>query len=92
MTIAERCRRARKAANLTQVQLSAAAGCDPSTISRIERGDITPSIALANRIAQACGVSFADIASPDDAIGNDEDEPHPASVSSFPPPTAEGSL
>lgn len=51
---------ARKSRGMTQVQLSQAVSCDPSTISRIERDEVIPSLKIAQAIAHKCGVSLPD--------------------------------
>lgn len=54
MGIADRFRDARKCAGFTQVGLAREITCDPSTISRIERGEVHPSGEVAANIARVC--------------------------------------
>jgi transcriptional regulator with XRE-family HTH domain len=49
-------RRLRQEAGLTQAQLASAADLADATVSRIERGRLTPSVALAQRLAKALAV------------------------------------
>lgn len=49
---------ARKNARLTQVELAERIGADKSYISRIERGETTPSVATFYRIVNALGLSI----------------------------------
>lgn len=51
-------RDARKNARLTQVELAERIGADKSYISRIERGETTPSVATFYRIVNALGLSI----------------------------------
>jgi transcriptional regulator with XRE-family HTH domain len=53
MTVASRIRTARLAAGLTQRQLAAETGLAVSTVSRIERGHVLPSLASLERMATA---------------------------------------
>lgn len=52
----------RKARNMTQRQVAAAAGCSPALISMLER-DVreAPSVYLAQRIARALGVPVEEV-------------------------------
>jgi DNA-binding XRE family transcriptional regulator len=54
MGIPDRFRAARKRAGFTQVGLANAVSCDPSTVSRIERGDVHPSGEISANIARVC--------------------------------------
>ena len=47
--------KARKESGITQKQLSEITGINQSNLSRIENGDINPSVATLNRIATALG-------------------------------------
>lgn len=49
-------RKARKAKDLTQAALAAAVGVHVTTISRIERGEVWTSRAVAQRIAAQLGI------------------------------------
>ena len=48
----------RKQAKMTQTALAAAAGIDQAEISRIERGEINPTITTVNRLLQPLGASL----------------------------------
>lgn len=56
-------RRLRKAAGLTQAELSEAAEIADATLSRIERGRLIPSVELADRLATALRVSVDELMS-----------------------------
>lgn len=51
----------RNAAGLTQVALAMRAGLDPSLVSRIERGSANPTLSTVEALAQALGVTVADL-------------------------------
>lgn len=53
--------RRRRLAGWTQHQLAAKAGVNVRTITRIERNYVTPNVATLARIAQALGVTVADL-------------------------------
>ncbi len=61
MHIGERLRGLRKQRNLTLVQLSKASGVDTATISRIETGKMTGTLASHMQLARALSVPIADI-------------------------------
>ncbi len=46
---------------VNQSQLGSMVGVSRQTISQIERGDYSPSVSLALRIARVCGVAVEDI-------------------------------
>ncbi len=46
---------------VNQQQMGALVGTSRQTISQIERGDYSPSVTLALKIAKECGVSVEDI-------------------------------
>ena len=46
---------------VNQQQMGAMAGVSRQTISQIERGDYSPSVTLALRLAKLCGVAVEDI-------------------------------
>lgn len=46
---------------VNQQQMGALAGTSRQTISQIERGDYSPSVTLALKIAKVCGVNVEDI-------------------------------
>lgn len=51
-------RRARRIADLSQRELARRAGLSPSTVARIETGEITPSLGVMQRILDAAGLSL----------------------------------
>lgn len=51
----------RKELGLEGRALAAKAGVDPGTISRVERGLVNPSLAVAQKIAEALGLRIEDI-------------------------------
>ena len=57
----ERIKSARLKAGLTQRQLAAATGLALTTVSRIERGHVSPTLASLERIATAMGTTIAAI-------------------------------
>jgi transcriptional regulator with XRE-family HTH domain len=56
-----RLRRMRKAKKLSQEELAHRAGCDVSTIGRIERGEKSPRLALLHSLAETFGTSVSDL-------------------------------
>lgn len=54
-----RLRHTRLVVGLTLLQLSQAAGCSESLISKIERGSATPSLAMLHRLAMALGTNVS---------------------------------
>lgn len=46
---------------VNQQEMGALVGTSRQTISQIERGDYSPSVSLALKIAKVCGVSVEDI-------------------------------
>ena len=55
---------------MNQQELGRLAGVSRQTISQIERGDYSPSVALALKLAKICGVQVEDI------FTYQEDDPH----------------
>jgi transcriptional regulator with XRE-family HTH domain len=49
---------ARRQAGLSQRGLAAATGVSPSTIARIEKGRMEPTVALLTRLVDACGLEL----------------------------------
>jgi len=49
---------ARREAGLSQRALAATTGVSPSTIARIEKGRMEPTVALLTRIVEACGLEL----------------------------------
>ena len=60
------CREARRRAGLSQRELAARAGVSPSTIARIERGRVEPTLDLLIRVVRACGLDLRMRLRPDD--------------------------
>lgn len=52
------CLLARREAGLSQRALAAVTGVSPSTIARIERGRMEPTVALLTRLVEACGLEL----------------------------------
>jgi transcriptional regulator with XRE-family HTH domain len=52
------CLLARRQAGLSQRALAAATGVSPSTIARIEKGRMEPTVALLTRLVEACGLEL----------------------------------
>jgi transcriptional regulator with XRE-family HTH domain len=52
------CLLARRHARLSQRALAAATGVSPSTIARIEKGRMEPTVALLTRLVEACGLEL----------------------------------
>lgn len=49
------CREARRAAGLTQRELAERTGISPSSIARVERGRMEPTLDLLERLVEGCG-------------------------------------
>lgn len=60
------CRQARRDAGLTQRELAARAGVSPSTVARIERGRMEPTLELLLRLVEAAGLRLRLLLEPDD--------------------------
>jgi transcriptional regulator with XRE-family HTH domain len=60
------CREARRRARLSQREVAARAGVSPSTIARIERGRVEPTLDLLLRVVRACGLELRMRLEPDD--------------------------
>jgi len=58
--------RARRLAGLTQSELAARAGVNVRTVTRIERGDVTPNMATVHMLASALGVPVARLVASDE--------------------------
>jgi transcriptional regulator with XRE-family HTH domain len=52
------CLLARRQAEVSQRALAAATGVSPSTIARIEKGRMEPTVALLTRLVEACGLEL----------------------------------
>ena len=70
MGLKNRLKERRAALGVNQQELGRMAGVSRQTISQIERGDYSPSVTLALKLAKICGVHVEDI------FTYQEDEPH----------------
>ena len=61
MRLCNRLKEFRAAMGINQQELGKLAGVSRQTISLIERGDYSPSVALALKLAKICGVQVEDI-------------------------------
>ena len=61
MPLKNRLKEYRAALNVNQQELGRLAGVSRQTISLIERGDYSPSVALALKLAKICNVTVEDI-------------------------------
>lgn len=61
MVLRNRLKERRAALNVNQQEMGRLCGVSRQTISLIERGDYSPSVALAMRIAKVCGVSVEEV-------------------------------
>ena len=61
MPLYSRLKEYRARLGVNQQELGAMAGVSRQTISQIERGDYSPSVTLALKIARICGVTVEDI-------------------------------
>jgi len=60
------CRQARRQAGLSQRELAVRARVSPSTVARIERGRVEPSLDLMLRLVRACGLELRMRLEPED--------------------------
>ncbi len=60
------CREARRRGGLSQREVAARAGVAASTVARIERGQLEPTLDLLLRIVRACGLELRMRLEPDD--------------------------
>ena len=61
MILRNRLKERRAALNVNQQEMGHLCGVSRQTISLIERGDYSPSVTLALKLAKACGVTVEDI-------------------------------
>ena len=61
MVLRNRLKERRAALNVNQQEMGRLAGVSRQTISQIERGDYSPSVTLALKLAKLCQVSVEDI-------------------------------
>ncbi len=61
MPLVNRLKEYRAVLDVNQQQMGALVGTSRQTISQIERGDYSPSVTLALKIAKVCGVTVEDI-------------------------------
>ena len=59
--VAENIKRIRKSKKLSLERTAALSGVSRSMLSQIERGDYSPSVTLALKLAKLCGVAVEDI-------------------------------
>ena len=64
----------RKARGITQEELAALLEVSRQTISQIERGDYSPSVTLALKLAKLCQVSVEDIFSYEEDVRNEAEK------------------
>lgn len=61
MTLHNRLKECRAALRVNQQEMGRLCGVSRQTISLIERGDYSPSVTLALKIAKVCGVSVEEV-------------------------------
>jgi transcriptional regulator with XRE-family HTH domain len=66
MRLGEKISKLKKAKKLSQIELAKITGISRDAISKYERGDVSPSVEYAKRIAEALGVSLDYLVSNDD--------------------------
>jgi transcriptional regulator with XRE-family HTH domain len=67
------CLSARRRAGLSQRALAAATGVSPSTVARIEKGRMEPTLALLTRLVEACGLELRLVLSgPESRLSDDQ--------------------
>lgn len=59
--IAGNLRKSRRKLGLTQAELAEKAGVNPNYYSRIERGEVRPSVEILHRVIKALGAKSSDI-------------------------------
>lgn len=62
--VGEAIRRARQEHGWTQSQLAEKSGLSPNYIARLERGELGPSLFVANRICEALGIELPSLVEP----------------------------
>ena len=62
--VGEAVRRARQARGWTQAQLALEAGFSPNYIARLERGELGPSLFVANQLCGALGIDVDALTTP----------------------------
>ena len=72
MPLQNRLKEHRARLGVNQQGLGALVGVSRQTISQIERGDYSPSVTLALKLAKVCGVSVEDIFSYEEAEHHEE--------------------
>ena len=68
MPLRNRLKEHRARLSLNQSQLGILAGVSRQTISQIERGDYSPSVTLALKLAKICGVQVEDIFTSEESV------------------------
>lgn len=69
------CLLARRRSGLSQRALAAATGVSPSTIARIEKGRMEPTLALLTRLVDACGLELRLALAPVTPVGTPDRRP-----------------
>ncbi len=72
MPLHNRLKEYRARLDINQSEMGKLAGVSRQTISQIERGDYSPSVTLALRLAKICGVTVEDIFSLDETVDSYE--------------------
>ena len=72
MPLHNRLKEYRARLDINQSEMGRLAGVSRQTISQIERGDYSPSVTLALRLAKICGVTVEDIFSLDETEDSHE--------------------
>ena len=74
MSLLNQLKEHRSRMGINQTELGKLAGVSRQTISLIERGDYSPSVTLALKIAKVCGAKVEDIFSYEEDEENDDKE------------------
>ncbi len=69
VTVGEAIRRARQEHGWTQAFLAEQSGLSPNYIARLERGELGPSLFVANRICAALSIDLEELVTPNPAGG-----------------------
>ena len=64
IVVGEAVRRARQAHGWTQAHLAETAGFSPNYIARLERGELGPSLFVANQLCEALGIDVDTLTQP----------------------------
>ena len=74
MTLGNRLKERRAALNVNQQEMGRLCGVSRQTVSLIERGDYSPSVTLALKLAKLCQVSVEDIFSYEEDVRNEAEK------------------